>query len=176
MERFCDRRLVVRPSWATTWSRTFGLVVGQFKFGLKKGQKLKGFSWVIKNDNIWTRCIMLVRVKEPPTEVRISGEGAPQLLAQLELLYPGGIEVDDDDEFVALEQTDWYRAQAAEMTAGKRLRIYRENAGLTLTRLSDLSGIPKGNLSQLEHDKRPLGRLTARKLARHLRCDYRSLL
>lgn len=82
----------------------------------------------------------------------------------------------DDEEFVELEPTDGYRAQAVEMTAGKRLRIDRENAGLTLTRLSELSGIPQGNLSQLEHDKRPLGRMTARKLARHLACDYRSLL
>lgn len=87
--------------------------------------------------------------------------------------YPDRI---DDEEFVEIEQSDWYSALAAEMTAGKRLCIYRENASLTLTRLSELSGIPKGNLSQLEHDKRPLGRMTARKLARHLQCDYRSLL
>ena len=119
---------------------------------------------------------MLVRVKEPPTEVRLSGEGAPQVLAQLQRLYPGGVEVDEDEEFVDITQTDWFRARAEQMTSGKRLRIYRENAGLTLTRLGELSGIPKGNLSQMEHDKRPLGRMMARKLARHLHCDYRSLL
>lgn len=85
----------------------------------------------------------------------------------------GETEVDDD---VAIVQTDWYRDRAPQMTPGKRLRIYRGNAGLTLTRLSELSGIPKGNLSQMEHDKLPLGRMIARKLARHLQCDYRSLL
>lgn len=85
-------------------------------------------------------------------------------------------QVEDDEELVDIHRTDWYRTRTPQMTAGKRLRIYRENAGLPLTRLSELSGIGKETLSQLEHDKRPLDQLTARQLARYLRCDYRSLL
>lgn len=71
---------------------------------------------------------------------------------------------------------DGYRSRQASMTPGKRLKIYRQNAGLTQARLAELTGIPKGNLSQMEHEKRPLGKITAQKLAKILKCDYRSLL
>lgn len=119
---------------------------------------------------------MLVHVKEPPTEIRLIGRGAAEVLAGLKRLYPDGIVVDSDEEFVDLSETDWYRSRQTSMTPGKRLRLYRHNAGLTQARLSELTGIAKGNLSQMEHDKRPLGKIVAQRLARALKCDYRSLL
>src|ERR1039458_5736855 len=104
---------------------------------------------------------MLVRVKEPLTEIRLSGAGSEQILRDLQALYKDRLEIDEDEDYVAIEDTDWYRARKASMTPGKRLRIYRENANLSLTLLSELAGIPKGNLSQMEHDKRPIGKIIA---------------
>lgn len=37
---------------------------------------------------------MLVHVKEPPTEIRLIGRGAAEVLAGLKRLYPDGIVVD----------------------------------------------------------------------------------
>ena len=95
----------------------------------------------------------------------------------LKQLYGENLSVDDEDEeYVPIEGTAWYQQVASRLTPGKSLRIYRTNAKLTLAALSELSGIPRGHLSQMEHDKRPIGRIIARKLARALHCDYRSLL
>jgi DNA-binding XRE family transcriptional regulator len=119
---------------------------------------------------------MLVRVKEPLTEIRLSGEGSEQVLADLRSLYKDRLEVDEDEDYVDIRDTEWYHARKETLTPGKRLRIYRENSNFTLTLLAELTGISKGNLSQMEHDKRPLGKLVAQKLAKSLGCDYRSLL
>ena len=119
---------------------------------------------------------MLVRVKEPPTEIELSGEGAEQVLADLKLLYHDRLVIDEDEETVDITQTEWYRRKAEEVTPGKRLRIYRENRQFSLGVLSELTGIAKSNLSQMESGKRPIGKLVAQRLAKALNCDYRSLL
>ena len=120
---------------------------------------------------------MLVHVKEPPTDLRVTGPGAEAFVADLRSRYPDLVIADEeDDEYVNIEDTDWYRERKAKMTLGKRLRIYRDNAELTLAVLAELSGIPKGNLSAMENDKRPIGSMTAKHLAKALNCDYRSLL
>lgn len=126
---------------------------------------------------------MLVHVKEPRTEIRLTGPGAEETLGKLKEIYPdllveqGEEQSDsDDDEFVDIRDTQWYGEQQLRMTQGRRLRVYRDNAGLTLTALADKSGIPKGNLSLIEADKRPLGSRTAKRLAAALACDYRALL
>ena len=64
----------------------------------------------------------------------------------------------------------------AELTPGRALRVYRGNAGLTLAALSEETGIPIPHLSGMEHDKRPIGKLNARRLADALSCDYRRFL
>jgi len=118
---------------------------------------------------------MLVRVKQPHIEVTVRGDGADKVCEALQHAFQGA-EVEEEDEYVPIEETDWYRSRAGVMTSGKSMRIYRENAKMTLTRLAVVTGIPKGNLSQMEHDKRAIGPLTAKKLAKALGCDYRSLL
>ena len=56
------------------------------------------------------------------------------------------------------------------------LRGARGRAGLPQTRLSELTGIPQRHISEMEREKRPLGRETARKLAMALDLDYRLFL
>ena len=61
-------------------------------------------------------------------------------------------------------------------TPGYYLRLYRQRAGLTQSALADKCGIRQHHLSEMEHNKRPLGKAGARKLAEVLECDYRKLL
>ncbi|MBI1921149.1 MAG: helix-turn-helix transcriptional regulator [Geobacter sp.] len=53
------------------------------------------------------------------------------------------------------------------------LRGSRVKEGLTQVQLSELAGIPRRHISEMEHGKRSIGRETARKLAKALKCDYR---
>ena len=56
------------------------------------------------------------------------------------------------------------------------LRGARSKAGVTQTRLSELTGIPQRHISEMERGKRPLGKETAKKLASALELDYRVFL
>lgn len=61
-------------------------------------------------------------------------------------------------------------------TPGYHLRLYRLRAGLTQTALALQTGIRQHHLSEMENNKRVLGKANARKLARILKCDYRKFL
>ncbi|WP_339754932.1 helix-turn-helix transcriptional regulator [uncultured Marinobacter sp.] len=61
-------------------------------------------------------------------------------------------------------------------TPGYYLRLYRQRAELTQVELADKSGIRQHHLSEMEHNKRVIGKANAKKLAAILDCDYRKLL
>ena len=52
------------------------------------------------------------------------------------------------------------------------LRGSRVKEELTQVQLSELTGIPRRHISEMEHDKRAIGKETGRKLAKALDCDY----
>lgn len=129
--------------------------------------------------------IFLVSIPYPATELRLQGDGALQVLAQLRQLYPSLTVVtaetaelgeESDEDWIDITETEWYRTRAAQITPGRCLRIYRENIGLTLIRLAELSGIERRLLSQMEHGQLSIGESDARTLAEHLGCHYQSLL
>jgi len=60
---------------------------------------------------------------------------------------------------------------AGTLLAGAR---YRED--LTQVELSKLAGIPRRHISEMENNKRTIGKANARKLAEALNIDYRILL
>jgi DNA-binding XRE family transcriptional regulator len=51
---------------------------------------------------------------------------------------------------------------------------YRE--GLTQAQLAQATGIPRRHISEMEHNKRPIGKQTARKLGEALKVDPRRFL
>ena len=61
-------------------------------------------------------------------------------------------------------------------TPGYYLRLYRKRIELTQTQLSTKAGIRQHHLSEMENNKRPLGKTNAKKLAEILKCDYQKLL
>jgi len=60
--------------------------------------------------------------------------------------------------------------------AGTMIRGGRVKEGLTQTQLANKLGITQGDLSKMEHSKRPIGKKMAKKLAKVLRLDYRIFL
>jgi len=108
---------------------------------------------------------MLAVVKTPHIEFRIEGEDIPEkLLAWLDSEY-GDVRVSDDDELVIATETAWYKEAKATMTPGKRLRLRRENAGLTQAALGEKAGMSRKNISDIENDRRPIGEAVAERLA-----------
>ncbi len=59
---------------------------------------------------------------------------------------------------------------------GVYLRGIRLREEMTQEELARLTGIPRANISAMEHGRRPIGKETARKLAAALHCDYRRFL
>jgi DNA-binding XRE family transcriptional regulator len=127
---------------------------------------------------------MSVRVKVPLTEgvVRLQVDGDASavavFLAWTRNQAPGSVveSDDDDDELVDITTTDWFQKQNAAMTPGLALRLYRDNAGMTLRELAEKSGVAFSNLSAMERDKRPLGLNVARKVAKALGIPVKSLV
>jgi hypothetical protein len=118
---------------------------------------------------------MLAVAKTPRIRVEIKGVGARAVANALKKIIPG-ITITDDKESEALRGSGWFEAMEADLTPGRALRVYRGNAGLTLALLSEKTGIPVPHLSGMEHDKRPIGKINARRLAAALCCDYRRFL
>jgi hypothetical protein len=54
--------------------------------------------------------------------------------------------------------------------------VHVSRRSLPQVQLSEMSGIPRRHISEMEHGKRPIGKETARKLAKALKCDYRVFL
>ncbi len=61
-------------------------------------------------------------------------------------------------------------------TPGYYLRLYRQRAELTQLKLAGKTGMRQHHLSEIENNKRTLGKAMANKLAKVLNCDYRKLL
>lgn len=72
----------------------------------------------------------------------------------------------DDDEYVNIRDTEWFKKIDGEMTPGKSMANYRKLMNLTQVQLGEkLGGIPKQNISQMERDVRPISRKVAKQLA-----------
>ncbi|MEQ9450855.1 MAG: helix-turn-helix transcriptional regulator [Pseudomonadales bacterium] len=57
-------------------------------------------------------------------------------------------------------------------TPGYYLRLYRQRSNLTQVALAKKVGVLQHHLSEMEHNKRPIGKVMAKKLATTLDCDY----
>ncbi len=119
---------------------------------------------------------MLVHVKTPRIDVRISGRGARQVAKLIRRAYKDvRIEL-DSSAAVDISGTEWFKTMSFKMTSGRALFTYRDNAGLTLAELSEKTGIAESHLSAMENDKRGIGKISAQKLGKALKCEYRRFL
>ncbi len=111
---------------------------------------------------------MLEPTRKPPTdsvELCVTGPAArvKDALAALEAMG-----------FTPLEGKPWREVLPHE--AGDLLAGARHREGLTQVRLAELTGIPRRHISEMENNRRPIGKQNARKLAEALHIDPRRLL
>ena len=112
---------------------------------------------------------MQAHVKTPLTEIDIKGQVHPKVISVLKEVYGKKLELikDDDDEFVDVFETEWFKKVSKRITPGKNIRIYREMHGLTQEELGKkLGDISRQNISHMERGKRPISKTNAKKLAK----------
>ena len=119
-------------------------------------------------------------VKTPHIEINIKGDMIPQKLINL-LQEEYGAEVkvseNEEDQLVNVVETEWYKGIKKNLTPGGVMRIYRENRGMTQTKLGELlGGIPRQHVSNMETGKRAISLNTAKKLAKLLNIPIERLL
>ena len=120
---------------------------------------------------------MLVAEKTRHINAYIYGEGSDYILEVLKNSIPTieilPTEEDDecDEEYSVVSQSEWFKKMSEQITPGVRLKIRRENKGMTQKELSEKSGVAIPNISLIESEKRPIGLRTAKKLAEALGCD-----
>ncbi len=111
-------------------------------------------------------------VRTPHIEISVKGTGIPaKLLLFLKEEYGDGLKVteNDDDDLVIATDTDWYKGVKEKMGPGDYLRIYRENKGMTQSKLGEsLGGVPRQHISNTERGHRPISLKMARKLSKIL--------
>lgn len=82
---------------------------------------------------------------------------------------------DDDEEYVEVSKTDWFREVRDSMTQAESLKLMRTTFGYTQQALADKAGITKQQVSAMERGKLPIGRKMAHRLADALGTTYRNL-
>lgn len=108
---------------------------------------------------------MLVAVRKPPIDFSITGIIPEKLISGLRKEYGDeNVRVDRDDMVNAMEM-DWFKELESEDTPGKNLRFYRKLVGMTQTELAKKLGTSKQFISDMENNRKPISRKTAKELA-----------
>lgn len=108
---------------------------------------------------------MLVAVRKPPIDFSITGIIPEKLISGLRKEYGDeNVRVDRDDMVNAMEM-DWFKELESEDTPGKNMRFYRKLVGMTQTELAKKLGTSKQFISDMENDRKPISRKTAKELA-----------
>ncbi len=112
---------------------------------------------------------MQVHVKTPLIKIEINGEVSKNHLSLLKKEYGKNLHIlkTNDDGFVDIFKSEWYKKIKNEITPGINMRVYRTNKGLTQKQLGELlGGIPKQHISNMENGTRSISIKTAKQLAK----------
>ncbi|GHV83904.1 hypothetical protein AGMMS50212_12440 [Spirochaetia bacterium] len=109
---------------------------------------------------------MLAVVKKPPTDFVLRGTIPEKYLTLLKNDFGKALTLlEDDDEYVLVEDMDWYKEMKAKETPGDKLRFYRKLNKMTQQQLALKLGVTKQKISNLERNVKPISRKTAYQLA-----------
>jgi len=106
-------------------------------------------------------------VKKPRIEISVNGEHADELIDWIRKKYEVNILTLDDDESVAIEETDFWREMQSNRI-GNLLSAARLKANLSQLQLADKLGIRQSMISDYERGKRRLTPDMAKRFAKTL--------
>ena len=113
---------------------------------------------------------MLAVVKKHRTKktlFEIKGEIPSDIIGYLQKQYGHDIEViEDNEEFINIFDTSWYKEITTSTIPGEVVKIYRENLGLSQTDLGKMLGkFTRQKISDIENGKRNISKELAKKLS-----------
>jgi len=109
---------------------------------------------------------MLAVVKTPRIKLKIEGDIPRWIISRLKKEYGQKVFLDDNDEYVDISETGWYKSISRKMTPGDALKIYRSNHKMTQVQLGAKLGIRPQHISDMEKNRRAISKKTALKLAK----------
>ena len=83
---------------------------------------------------------------------------------------PLQIRDEDDEDLFSIEEV------FPNFHIGHALRWLRSREGLTQKKLAEIIGVKPSHISEMENNKRPIGKEMAKRLAKALRTDYKIFL
>jgi len=72
----------------------------------------------------------------------------------------------NDEEYVRIIETDWYKGMSRTMTPGRYLKILREACGHTLTEIGEKIGVSAARVCDYEAGRREMSKAVAKKLSK----------
>lgn len=113
---------------------------------------------------------MLVVVNQPHIEgFRIEGNIPADILADLKKRYGSHLSViqdeKDEDIFDDFRKTDFYREIKGDLTPAFNLSFYRRQRKMTQASLARILGVPRQVVCDMEHERRPISKAMAKRLA-----------
>lgn len=113
---------------------------------------------------------MLAVVKKHRTKktlFEIKGEIPSGVICYLKKEYGRDIEIiEEEEEFVNIFDTQWYKDITTSTIPGEVVKIYRENLGLSQTDLGKMLGkFTRQKISDMENGKRNISKEVAKKLS-----------
>ncbi|MCK5579646.1 MAG: helix-turn-helix transcriptional regulator [Candidatus Omnitrophica bacterium] len=112
---------------------------------------------------------MLAVVKTPRTNrkiLEIKGDISSRLIKYLHKEYGKNIIIKDDDDYIDIATTEWYKKRNQEMTPGLALKTYRQRDKLTQKQLGQKLGkISCKRISDFENNRRSISKEMAKKFA-----------
>ncbi len=107
-------------------------------------------------------------VRMPHINFTVNGIIPEALLDFLNNQYGENLELieDEDEQYVNIEETEWFKDIGDKTSPGEVMKIYRENKGWTQKQLGEkLQGISARNISHYENGHRPISHKIAYQLS-----------
>ncbi len=111
---------------------------------------------------------MLAVVKTPHIKLLVEGEISKAFLSYLKHHFGNQLKIqDDDEEYINIEETEWYKEMSKKITPGDAIQCYRENYGWTQAELGKrMGGVSRQRVSDYENGRREVSKKMAKQLSK----------
>jgi len=112
---------------------------------------------------------MLAVVKTPRTKdplFEVKGDIPNEVIDFLKRGFEVELTSDEDEEYIDIHETDWYKEARTSRKPGDAIKVYRDDFGYSQAELEKmLGGLSRQKISNMENNRRGISKDIAKKLA-----------